>query len=207
MADIPDKNTFASLYSGQAPWDIGKPQKAFLDVADQITGSILDAGCGTGDNALYLASQGHKVTGIDFLEDRPRHLRSLGLDPGNSFHAADPGCRVDRPGPCADGFHDAAVRDGRQRNAGSVEPDAEAGQGAVLPDRSSGRPAVQLACRRGTRDPYRRPAALRQDNDRLNRDLSRQQALVRLAQRTVGLPPLAPPCDTASGGWGRRGEI
>src|ERR1022692_4287703 len=69
MSDVPDKNTFASLYSGQAPWDIGKPQKAFLDVADQITGSILDAGCGTGDNALFFASRGHKVTGIDFLEE------------------------------------------------------------------------------------------------------------------------------------------
>jgi cyclopropane fatty-acyl-phospholipid synthase-like methyltransferase len=69
MSDVPDKNTFASLYSGQPPWDIGKPQKPFLDVADQITGSILDAGCGTGDNALYLASKGHKVTGIDFLEE------------------------------------------------------------------------------------------------------------------------------------------
>jgi ubiquinone/menaquinone biosynthesis C-methylase UbiE len=69
MSDVPDKNTFASLYSGQAPWDIGKPQKTFLDVADQITGSILDAGCGTGDNALFFASQGYKVTGIDFLEE------------------------------------------------------------------------------------------------------------------------------------------
>jgi hypothetical protein len=47
MPDIPDKSTFASLYSGQAPWDIGKPQKAFIDVADQITSPILDAGCGT----------------------------------------------------------------------------------------------------------------------------------------------------------------
>jgi hypothetical protein len=53
MDDIPDKNTFAPLYSGQPPWDIGRPQKALLDVADQITCSILDAGCGTGDNALF----------------------------------------------------------------------------------------------------------------------------------------------------------
>ena len=68
MSDIPDKNTFASLYSGQAPWDIGKPQKPFVDEADQIIGSILDAGCGTGDNALFFAGRGCKVTGIDFLE-------------------------------------------------------------------------------------------------------------------------------------------
>jgi cyclopropane fatty-acyl-phospholipid synthase-like methyltransferase len=38
-------------------------------VADQINGSILDAGCGTGENALFFASRGHKVTGIDFLEE------------------------------------------------------------------------------------------------------------------------------------------
>jgi SAM-dependent methyltransferase len=49
---------------GRIRWDIGKPQKAFIDVAEQITGSILDAGCGTGDNVLYFASRGHKVTGI-----------------------------------------------------------------------------------------------------------------------------------------------
>jgi cyclopropane fatty-acyl-phospholipid synthase-like methyltransferase len=69
MSDIPDKSTFASLYAGQAPWDIGRPQKQFIGVADQVTGSILDAGCGTGDNALFFAGRGHKVTGIDFLDE------------------------------------------------------------------------------------------------------------------------------------------
>ncbi len=44
MSDVPDKSTFASIDAGQAPWDIGKPQKPFIDVSDQITGSILDAG-------------------------------------------------------------------------------------------------------------------------------------------------------------------
>jgi SAM-dependent methyltransferase len=69
MTTVPDRNTFESAYAGQAPWDIGRPQKAFLDVADQITGSILDAGCGTGENALYFASRGQKITGIDFLTE------------------------------------------------------------------------------------------------------------------------------------------
>src|SRR5438034_6482069 len=36
-----------------------KPQKAFIDVADRITGSVLDVGCGTGDTALFLASRGN----------------------------------------------------------------------------------------------------------------------------------------------------
>jgi cyclopropane fatty-acyl-phospholipid synthase-like methyltransferase len=69
VTPTPDRSTFEALYAGQAPWDIGKPQKPFLDVADRITGSVLDAGCGTGDTALFLAGRGCKVTGVDFLEE------------------------------------------------------------------------------------------------------------------------------------------
>jgi cyclopropane fatty-acyl-phospholipid synthase-like methyltransferase len=68
MSTVPDRGTFENLYAGQAPWDIGKPQKPFIDSADQIIGSILDAGCGTGDTALFFAGRGRQVTGIDFLE-------------------------------------------------------------------------------------------------------------------------------------------
>ena len=63
-----DRETFESAYAGQAPWDIAGPQPALANVADQITGSILDAGCGTGENALHFAARGHEVTGIDFLQ-------------------------------------------------------------------------------------------------------------------------------------------
>lgn len=66
---IPDRSTFENIYAGQPPWEIGRPQKVFLDVADQISDSILDAGCGTGENSLYFAGRGHKVTGIDFLPE------------------------------------------------------------------------------------------------------------------------------------------
>ena len=81
---VPDRNTFESAYTGQAPWDIGKPQKAFLDVADRITGSVLDAGCGTGDNALSFASRGHKVTGIDFLGEPIRRAQRKAAERGLS---------------------------------------------------------------------------------------------------------------------------
>ena len=70
---VHDQSSFENLYAGQPRWEIGRPQQAILDVADRITGSILDAGCGTGENALYFASRGHKVTGIDFLAE-PIHL-------------------------------------------------------------------------------------------------------------------------------------
>ena len=66
---VPDRSTFESIYAGQPPWDIGRPQKALLDMADRITGSVLDSGCGTGENALFLASRGQKVTGLDFLAE------------------------------------------------------------------------------------------------------------------------------------------
>ena len=65
----PDRTTFETMYASGAPWDIGRPQQAFLDAADQIAGRVLDAGCGTGDIALFLAGRGHSVTGIDFLEE------------------------------------------------------------------------------------------------------------------------------------------
>jgi SAM-dependent methyltransferase len=66
---VHDRTSFESLYAGQPRWEIGRPQKALLAVADRITGSVLDAGCGTGENALYFASRGQKVTGIDFLAE------------------------------------------------------------------------------------------------------------------------------------------
>src|SRR5436309_1026500 len=82
MTTVPDRNTFETAYTGQAPWDIGRPQQALLDVADRITGSVLDAGCGTGDNALYFASRGHKVTGIDFLEEPITRARRKATERG-----------------------------------------------------------------------------------------------------------------------------
>jgi cyclopropane fatty-acyl-phospholipid synthase-like methyltransferase len=62
------RERFGEAYEGQPPWDIGRPQAVFVQAADRIDGSILDAGCGTGENALFFAEQGHTVTGIDFLE-------------------------------------------------------------------------------------------------------------------------------------------
>src|SRR6516225_2777834 len=40
-----------------------------MDAADKVVGSVLDAGCGTGEHALFFAARGHVVTGFDFLEE------------------------------------------------------------------------------------------------------------------------------------------
>jgi SAM-dependent methyltransferase len=62
------REIFEAAYARKAPWDIGRPQPMFVEVADRIQGTILDAGCGTGDNALYFAGRGHAVVGIDFVD-------------------------------------------------------------------------------------------------------------------------------------------
>jgi SAM-dependent methyltransferase len=84
MSAVPDRSTFEALYAGQAPWDIGKPQKPFIDVAGRISGAVLDAGCGTGDTALFLAGRGCQVTGIDFLEEPIRRAKCKAAERGVS---------------------------------------------------------------------------------------------------------------------------
>jgi len=60
-------NRFESAYLGTPPWDIGRPQPAIMRLAQarQITGSVLDVGCGTGENVLYLAELGFAAMGVD----------------------------------------------------------------------------------------------------------------------------------------------
>lgn len=64
---------FDRAYLGTPPWDIGRPQGAFVRLQrdGEIRGAVLDVGCGTGENALFLAAQGYAVWGID---DSPRAI-------------------------------------------------------------------------------------------------------------------------------------
>jgi cyclopropane fatty-acyl-phospholipid synthase-like methyltransferase len=84
MTAVPDRSTFEAMYAGGAPWDVGRPQQAFVDIADQIHGSVLDAGCGTGDIALFLASRGNTVTGVDYLDEPIRRAKLKAADRGQS---------------------------------------------------------------------------------------------------------------------------
>ena len=49
------------------PWDIGRPQPAFVRLADSglLCGAVLDAGCGTGEHALLAAARGADAVGVD----------------------------------------------------------------------------------------------------------------------------------------------
>jgi SAM-dependent methyltransferase len=58
---------FDSAYRGRPPWDIGRPQMEFVELVrrGEITGSVLDIGCGTGEHALFFAGEGYDVWGVD----------------------------------------------------------------------------------------------------------------------------------------------
>jgi SAM-dependent methyltransferase len=53
--------------SAPAPWDIGRPQPAFVRLAEQglLSGRVLDSGCGTGEQTLLAAAHGADAVGVD----------------------------------------------------------------------------------------------------------------------------------------------
>jgi len=65
----PASRFFEVAYEGRPTWDIGRPQRPVVRLAREgaIVGSVLDAGCGTGEHALFLAARGHEVLGIDVV--------------------------------------------------------------------------------------------------------------------------------------------
>ena len=70
MTDVtPSRSLFDGAYeSGTAPWVIGEPQPAIVDVerAGLIRGKVLDVGCGAGEHTILLTRLGYDVLGIDF---------------------------------------------------------------------------------------------------------------------------------------------
>ena len=77
-----DRATFEALYAGPAPWDIGRPQGQLVAIADRVTSPVLDAGCGTGEHALFFAALGHRVLGIDFVDEAIRRARAKAVERG-----------------------------------------------------------------------------------------------------------------------------
>ncbi len=79
---------FGQAYDGTPPWDIGRPQSAIVELeeAGKIKGTVLDAGCGTGENALYLAGRGHEVLGIDGVDRAIEKARQKAAERGVAAH-------------------------------------------------------------------------------------------------------------------------
>ena len=67
-----------------AAWDIGRPQKAFIRLADAglFCGRLLDVGCGTGEHAMLAASRGADALGVDMSPLAIEQARAKAKDRG-----------------------------------------------------------------------------------------------------------------------------
>ncbi|GAB2677931.1 class I SAM-dependent methyltransferase [Saccharopolyspora gloriosae] len=75
------------------PWDIGEPQPQVvrLERDGAFRGRVLDAGCGAGENAIFLAARGYAVTGVDGSPSAIEIARRRASDHGAdvTFQVAD----------------------------------------------------------------------------------------------------------------------
>jgi SAM-dependent methyltransferase len=83
----------AYLATAPPPWDIGRPQPAFIRLAEagRLTGRVLDVGCGTGEQTLMAAAHGADAIGVDVARTAIERARSKAAERGIAvlFKVAD----------------------------------------------------------------------------------------------------------------------
>jgi SAM-dependent methyltransferase len=89
-----DRGSYDELYrSAPAVWS-GRPNRQLVVEGSVLSpGTALDAGCGEGADALWLAERGWRVTAVDFsavaLDRAGAHARARGLDDRITWLRAD----------------------------------------------------------------------------------------------------------------------
>lgn len=78
-------------YLSTPPWDIGRPQRAIAVLADELTGVVVEFGCGTGENTLLAAQHGAVAIGLDISPRAVRTARDKAVHRGLDarFEVAD----------------------------------------------------------------------------------------------------------------------
>jgi SAM-dependent methyltransferase len=94
METTPSIDRFDDAYrSRSAPWVIGEPQPAIVELerAGWIHSKVLDVGCGTGEHTILLTRLGYDVVGIDFAPNAVEQARANAAEKGVDarFEVAD----------------------------------------------------------------------------------------------------------------------
>jgi SAM-dependent methyltransferase len=94
METTPRLDRFDEAYrSRSAPWVIGEPQPAIVELqrAGLIRSKVLDVGCGTGEHTILLTRLGYDVLGIDFSPHAVEQARANAAEKGVDarFEVAD----------------------------------------------------------------------------------------------------------------------
>src|SRR5437588_7641274 len=109
-----EPNDWDLIYAGELPppWDIGRPQPAFVRLAEDglLSGRLLDVGCGTGENTLLAASNGADAIGVDVAAAAIERARGKASERGltASFEVAD-ALALDRLGLVFDTLIDSGL--------------------------------------------------------------------------------------------------
>src|SRR5260370_4559789 len=109
MAQHPSWN---SVYEGSSTWDIGRPQRDFVVLADagKFHGHVLDVGCRAGEHVMLAGSHGAEATGVDVAELAIERARAKARQRGISamFEVGDV-LHLDRLGRQFDVITDSGV--------------------------------------------------------------------------------------------------
>ena len=146
------------------PWDNKAPSESVIawQIRGWVHGDVLDIGCGLGDNAIYLAKNGHTVTGLDIsptaLKTAEQRAKDAGFDV--KFAVAD-STKLDGYTDAFDTVIDSGLfhsldDDGRRSYAAAVHRATRPGATLLLscfsdanPVGNDWRPAVSEATLRG----------------------------------------------------------